>query len=277
MSDLIIKAGAPGKDGLVAAVSKESAGWKYVGFEVYQLQAGATLNRSAEGNEICLVLLAGKADVTVDGQLFAGIGGRMSVFEDVPPYAVYVPAGAHYEVTALTELELAACLAPGTGKYAPRLITPSDSVAEDRGYGSMTRRVVNILPERSEAESLLVVEVRTNGGNWSSYPPHRHDRENLPAESYLEETYYHRVNPAHGFVVQRVYNDDRSLDETMAVPDRSIVLVPEGYHPVSAPPGYDSYYLNVMAGPVRTWVFHNDPEHEWLFKAPQQQQDEQGK
>jgi 5-deoxy-glucuronate isomerase len=280
MSDLIIKAGAPDKDGLVAAVSKESAGWKYVGFEVYQLQAGDTLNRSAEENEICLVLLAGKADVRVDGQLFAGIGGRMSVFEDVPPYAVYVPAGARYEVTALTELELAACLAPGTGQYAPRLITPSDAVSEDRGYGSMSRRVVNILPEGSEAESLLVVEVRTNGGNWSSYPPHRHDRENLPAESYLEETYYHRVNPAHGFVVQRVYNDDRSLDETMAVSDRSIVLVPEGYHPVSAPPGYDSYYLNVMAGPVRTWVFHNDPEHEWLFKAGQGQpagQEEQGK
>ncbi|WP_054943314.1 5-deoxy-glucuronate isomerase [Paenibacillus ihuae] len=269
MSDLIIKAGAPGKDGLVAAVSKENAGWKYVGFEVYQLQAGDVLKRSAEGNEICLVLLAGKADVKVDGQLFAGIGGRMSVFEDMPPYAVYVPAGAHYEVTALSELELAACLAPGTGKYAPRLIAPSDAVAEDRGYGSMSRRVVNILPESSEAESLLVVEVRTGGGNWSSYPPHKHDRDNLPAESYLEETYYHRVNPSHGFVVQRVYNDDRSLDETMAVPDRSIVLVPEGYHPVSAPPGYDSYYLNVMAGPVRTWVFHNDPEHEWLFKAGQ--------
>lgn len=275
MSELIIKAGAPGKDGLVAAVSKESAGWKYVGFEVYQLQAGDVLKRSAEGNEICLVLLAGKADVKVDGQLFAGIGGRMSVFEDMPPYAVYVPAGAHYEVTALSELELAACLAPGTGKYAPRLIAPSDAVAEDRGYGSMSRRVVNILPESSAAESLLVVEVRTGGGNWSSYPPHKHDRDNLPAESYLEETYYHRVNPSHGFVVQRVYNDDRSLDETMAVPDRSIVLVPEGYHPVSAPPGYDSYYLNVMAGPVRTWVFHNDPEHEWLFKPGQQQQDKQ--
>ncbi|MEK4463790.1 5-deoxy-glucuronate isomerase [Paenibacillus sp. FSL H8-0315] len=273
MSNLIIKAGAPGKDGLVAAVSKESARWEYVGFEVYQLQVGDTLSRSAEGNEICLVLLAGKADVRAGAQLFAGIGERMSVFEDLPPYAVYIPAGGHYEVTALTELELAVCLAPGTGKYAPRLIAPCDTVAEARGSGSMSRRVVNILPEQSEAESLLVVEVRTGGGNWSSYPPHKHDCDNLPAESYLEETYYHRVNPAHGFVVQRVYNDDRSLDETMAVSDRSIVLVPEGYHPVSAPPGYDSYYLNVMAGPVRTWVFHNDPEHEWLFEMQQHQKD----
>ncbi|QSF45336.1 5-deoxy-glucuronate isomerase [Paenibacillus tianjinensis] len=275
MPDLIVKAGAPGKDGLVAAVSKESAGWKYVGFEVYQLQAGELLTRSAEGNEVCLVLLSGKADVKVDGEVFADIGERMSVFEDMPPYAVYVPAGGQYEVTALTELELGVCLAPATGKYPPRLITPSDAVSEDRGSGSMSRRVVNILPEQSEAESLLVVEVRTSGGNWSSYPPHKHDQDNLPAESYLEETYYHRVNPAHGFVVQRVYSDDRSLDETMAVTDRCIVLVPEGYHPVSAPPGYDSYYLNVMAGPVRTWVFHNDPEHEWLFGAQQQRPDKQ--
>lgn len=261
MSKLLVKAGAPDQDGRVAAVSPESAGWKYVGFEVYQLQAGATLTRDSEKNEVCLVLLAGKADIQVDGELFADIGGRMSVFEDMAPYAVYVPAGAHYQVTALTGLELGVCLAPGSGKYPARLITPADAAIEDRGYGSMSRKVVNILPEQSEAESLLVVEVRTGGGNWSSYPPHKHDRDNLPAESYLEETYYHRVNPAHGFVVQRVYNDDRSLDETMAVPDRSIVLVPEGYHPVSAPPGYDSYYLNVMAGPVRTWVFHNDPDH----------------
>lgn len=275
MRHLIIKAGVPGKEGLVAAVSKESAGWKYVGFEVYQLQAGELLSRSADGNEVCLVLLAGKADVKVDDILYAGIGERRSVFEDLPPYAVYIPAGAQYEVTALTELELAACLAPAAGKYAPRLITPPDMSVEDRGSGSMSRRVVNILPEQSEAESLLVVEVRTGGGNWSSYPPHKHDRDNLPAESYLEETYYHRVHPSHGFVVQRVYNDDRSLDETMAVQDRSIVLVPEGYHPVSAPPGYDSYYLNVMAGPVRTWVFHNDPDHEWLFRTGQDRQDEQ--
>ncbi|MBY0009554.1 5-deoxy-glucuronate isomerase [Paenibacillus typhae] len=266
MSDYLIRAGAPGKDGLVTAVSKESAGWKYVGFEVYQLQAGDTLSRSTEDNEVCLVLLSGKADVKAGDQLYAGIGERMSVFENLPPYAVYVPAGGQYEITALTELELAVCLAPGTGKYPPRLIAPSDTGTEARGYGSMSRRVVNILPERSVAESLLVVEVRTDGGNWSSYPPHKHDQDNLPAESYLEETYYHRVNPAHGFVVQRVYNDDRSLDETIAVPDRSVVLVPEGYHPVSAPPGYDSYYLNVMAGPVRTWVFHNDPDHEWLFR-----------
>ncbi len=109
----------------------------------------------------------------------------------------------------------------------------------------------------AQAESLLVVEVITPGGHWSSYPPHKHDRDALPEESYLEETYYHRLSPPQGFALQRVYTDDRSLDETMAVADGDVVL---------APRGYELYYLNTMAGPKRTWRFHNDPAHEWLMK-----------
>jgi 5-deoxy-glucuronate isomerase len=124
--------------------------------------------------------------------------------------------------------------------------------------------VRNILPETAEAENLLVVEVITPSGHWSSYPPHKHDRDALPEESQLEETYYHRLNPPQGYAVQRVYTDDRSLDATMAVSDGDVVLVPRGYHPVGAAHGYDLYYLNVMAGPKRVWRFHNDPDHAWL-------------
>ncbi|MCZ6861860.1 MAG: 5-deoxy-glucuronate isomerase, partial [Alphaproteobacteria bacterium] len=115
------------------------------------------------------------------------------------------------------------------------------------------------------AESLLVVEVITPQGNWSSYPPHKHDTDALPEESLLEETYYHRLNPAQGFAFQRVYTDDRSLDETICVQDGDLVMVPRGYHPVGAPYGYELYYLNVMAGPTRKWVFQNDPQHEWMI------------
>lgn len=125
----------------------------------------------------------------------------------------------------------------------------------------------DILPETEPADSLLVVEVFTPAGNWSSYPPHKHDVDNLPHESLLEETYYHRINPAQGFAFQRVYTDDRSLDETMAVENGCCVLVPKGYHPVGAAHGYSLYYLNVMAGPKRAWQFHNDPDHEWLMNA----------
>lgn len=267
MSGLLVKPSAPNEDGRILSVTPESAGWKYVGFEVYQLKSGSKLSRFTEGNEVCLVLLSGKADVLAGDEVFENIGKRMSVFEGVPPYAVYVPAGKGYEVKALTDVELAVCIAPApaSGEGSTRLIIPSELQIEDRGFGSMSRKVINILPEQEEAESLLVVEVYTCGGNWSSYPPHKHDRDNLPHESYLEETYYHRIDPAQGFVVQRIYNDDKSLDETLAVTDCSVVLVPEGYHPVSVPPGYNSYYLNVMAGPKRTWVFHNDPDHERLF------------
>ncbi len=136
-----------------------------------------------------------------------------------------------------------------------------------RGKGSNTRYVTNILPETDPAESLLVVEVITPAGNTSSYPPHKHDQDDLPRESYLEETYYHRLNPRQGFAFQRVYTDDRSLDEAMAVEDGDVVLVPKGYHPTATCHGYDLYYLNVMAGPVRTWKFHNAREHEWLLSA----------
>jgi 5-deoxy-glucuronate isomerase len=116
-----------------------------------------------------------------------------------------------------------------------------------------------------EADSLLVCEVRTPGGHWSSYPPHKHDRDALPGESFLEETYYHRISPPQGFALQRVYTGDGSLDETLVVRDGDTVLVPRGYHTVSAPPGYDLYYLNVMAGPVREWAVANDPDHEWTL------------
>ena len=191
----------------------------------------------------------------------------MSPFEG-RPWSVYVPEGSDWSVTAETDLELAVCSAPGLGGgLAARVIAPEQLGQEVRGKGANTRYVTNILPENEPADSLLVVEVITPGGNTSSYPPHKHDRDDLPRESYLEETYYHRLNPPQGFAFQRVYTDDRSLDETMTVEDGDVTLVPRGYHPCAACHGYDLYYLNVMAGPRRTWKFHNAKEHEWLLRA----------
>ena len=162
------------------------------------------------------------------------------------------------------------CFAPAATGADPRRLRGASIEPELRGSGPSERVVHPILMGKAEneAESLLVTEVLTPAGNWSSYPPHKHDRDALPDESYLEETYYHRIDPPQGFVVQRVYTDDRSLDQTLAVSDGQVVLVPRGYHPVGAPAGYRSYYLNVMAGPHRTWVFHNDPAHEWILSTP---------
>lgn len=264
MQSLLMK---PSRErGLVHKVTPESAGWTYVGFEVHELTPGDTLAVETGEMEVCLVLVGGTAEVSAGGRDFGVVGGRSNPFEGAP-WSVYVPARSSYEVMAQTPLELAVCASPATGKLPPRLIPPDEVGLETRGEGSNTRHVRNILPDSSpHAESLLVVEVITPSGNWSSYPPHKHDRDALPDESYLEETYYHRFDPPQGYGVQRVYTDDRSLDETMTIRDRDVVLVPKGYHPVGTAHGYDLYYLNVMAGPKKVWKFHNDPDHEWLVK-----------
>lgn len=261
---LLVRPNAPDAKGVVTDITPESAGWTYVGFRVVTLSAGQSYRGAEPGRETCLVVLSGVVTVEAAGETHAGLGGRDSVF-DGPATSVYLPAGVRYVVTAGRAAEVAICTAPGTGAGAVRVIR-SDAV-EVRGQGTNTRHVRNILSDADDvAESLLVVEVITPGGNWSSYPPHKHDRDAVPDETLLEETYYHRLSPPQGFAFQRVYTDARDIDETMAVQDGDVVMVPRGYHPVGAPHGYDLYYLNVMAGPVRKWVFHNDPAHDWIVR-----------
>ncbi|RFC66815.1 MULTISPECIES: 5-deoxy-glucuronate isomerase [Mesorhizobium] len=265
MSKLKVKSGKGA--GRVTHITPKNAGWSYVGFDLYRLKPGETAKGDTGTSETCLVFVTGKGNATANGESLGVLGERMSPF-DGKPWSVYVPQDGSWSVTAETGLELAVCTAPGLGGGLPvRVIAPADLGQEVRGKGTNTRYVTNILPETQPADSLLVVEVITPGGHTSSYPPHKHDQDNLPAESYLEETYYHRLNPPQGFAFQRVYTDDRSLDETMAIEDGDVVLVPKGYHPCAACHGYDLYYLNVMAGPKRTWKFHNAAEHEWLMKA----------
>ena len=256
-----------GRNGLVQHVTPENAGWAYVGFDVHRLADGETASGPGDDREVCLVFFSGKGTVTAGGEELGEIGRRASPFEG-KPHSVYLPAGCDWRVEAAGDCELAVCSAPGKrGSHPVRVIAPEDISRDVRGKGSNTRYVTQILPETQPADSLLVVEVFTPAGNTSSYPPHKHDQNDLPRETYLEETYYHRLNPSQGFGFQRVYTDDRSLDEAMAVEDRDVVLVPKGYHPTATCHGYDLYYLNVMAGPVRSWKFHNAKEHEWLLRV----------
>ena len=257
--------------GRIVHVTPESAGWTYVGHDHYRLAPGQTASGGSADRETCLVFIQGKGSADAGGDL-GELGGRMSPF-DGKPWSVYIPAGTDWSVTATTDLELSVCTAPAIENKLPvRVIAPDELSVITRGKGSNVRHVTNILSETDPADSLLVVEVITPAGNTSSYPSHRHDEDDLPRQSLLEETYYHRLNPPQGFAFQRVYTDrredgTRELDVAMAVEDGDVTLVPKGYHPCATCHGYDLYYLNVMAGPVRTWKFHNAPEHEWLLKG----------
>ena len=248
-----------------SARGPQSPDWAYVGFGLYRLAPGETVTDATEDREVILVLVEGKAKLACSTVDFGEMGDRMDVFEKSPPHCAYVPNGETWSAEATTHCTLAVCSAPGKGNHAPRRLGPDGIELTQRGKGQNTRFINNIaMEDRDVADSLLVTEVFTPGGNWSSYPSHRHDEDDYPNITYLEETYYHRLNPAQGFGVQRVYTEDGALDETMAVKDGSVVLVPRGHHPCGAVYGYEMYYLNVMAGPLRKWRFQNDPDHDWI-------------
>lgn len=252
--------------GKVHDITPASAGWSYVGFELFRLSPGENVEQPTGDNEVILVLVEGKADITGGGLILKAFGNRLNVFEQLPPSAIYLPNDMVWSVTAVTDCTLAVCAAPGKGNYAPCEINGIEKV--ERGSGTNLRHIYPIaMEERDIADSLLVTEVFTPAGHWSSYPPHRHDEDNFPEMTYLEETYYHRLNPAQGFGIQRVFTEDGALDETMAVHDGDVVLVPKGHHPCAAPYGYEMYYLNVMAGPLRKWRFQNHPDHDWIVQS----------
>jgi len=256
-----------GVRGKVHDITPASAGWGYVGFGLYRLAAGDRVAEATGDREVILVMVEGKAQVTAAGMDWGVLGDRMDVFERTPPHCLYVPDGSDWAAVAVTECSLAVCTAPGLGGHAAQRVGPEGITLTPRGTGANTRFINNIAMEgRDVAGSLLVTEVFTPAGNWSSYPSHRHDEDDFPRMTYLEESYYHRLNPGQGFGVQRVYTEDGSLDLTMAVKSHDVVLVPRGHHPCAAPYGYDMYYLNVMAGPRRAWRFQNDPDHDWIYR-----------
>ncbi|MEM6889038.1 MAG: 5-deoxy-glucuronate isomerase [Pseudomonadota bacterium] len=263
MSRLLFK--PVGTRGKLHDITPQSAGWGYVGFALYKLAPGETAAEVTGEREAILVLVEGRAELVADGRDFSELGERLSVFERTPPHCLYVPGGSAWSARATTDCVIGVCTAPSTATYPAARLGPEGIKLTPRGTGQNTRYINNIaMEDRDVASSLLVTEVFTPAGNWSSYPSHRHDEDDYPRMTYLEETYYHRLNPAQGFGVQRVYTDDGSLDETITVKDGDVVSVPRGHHPCGAPYGYDMYYLNVMAGPLRKWRYENDPDHSWI-------------
>ncbi len=239
-------------------VTPESAGWRYLSFRVERL-AGAE-ERDTGPVETAIVLLEGACTVEADGSRFE-LGPRAGVFEQLP-WTLYLPRDTEYRIDG--EAELAIASARCSVRREPVLQLPSEVDVEVRGAGNATRQISNMIQPGFPAERLLVVEVLTPAGNWSSYPPHKHDEERLPGEARLEEVYYYRAPAPEAFGLQRLYSPEYGVDESWAVRDRDLLQVPYGYHPFSAAPGYDFYYLNALAGDVHTMAASDDPALAWI-------------
>ncbi|MBL8175366.1 MAG: 5-deoxy-glucuronate isomerase [Bryobacterales bacterium] len=246
-----------------AGAQTEINSFQYLSFLNAKLQPGQSTDGNTGNRELGLVILGGKCSVSSSEGEWNSIGRRPNVFSGMP-YALYLPTGASYRVTAETACDLAFCFCLAEEKHPARLITPADIEVEIRGAANATRQINKIIRPEFAAHRLLVVEVYTPSGNWSSYPPHKHDVHNPPGEVDLEEIYYYRVDRPEGYAIQKVYTADRKLDETISVRDGEMVLVPEGYHPVVAAHGYNVYYLNALAGSARSMAASDDPDYQWV-------------
>jgi 5-deoxy-glucuronate isomerase len=242
--------------------SRQQAGWEWMSFFVRRLQPGDVFRTITEAQEAAFVLLSGTCLVDW-GHGAQHIGKRRNVFDGFP-FTVYMPAQNIVSFTAETECEIAECRAPSTAKLAPRLITPSDIASNLRGGGNASRQIVDIMTPAFPADKLMVIEVYTPGGNWSSYPPHKHDVHNPPAEVDLDEIYYYRIREAEGFALQHLYSGEKTGEITVKARNGDAVLVHDGYHPVVAGPGYDVYYLNCLAGSARALSVTEDAQHTWI-------------
>jgi len=251
-------------DGVSIHVDRTSAGWEFIGLTVHALKPGAPLSVESAGSEYAIVLLNGTCTVVHEGQRVT-LGPRGNLFDD-PPWTYYLPVGATCSIEAGSVSEIAICRSKATTVHPARLIQPSDVAIEIRGAGNATREIRHIIKPEFPADKLLVVEVITPSGNWSSYPPHKHDIHDMPREADLEEIYYYRIDSPDGFGLQRLYTADGSVDEAYVIHDGDLLLVPFGYHAFAMAQGYTGYYLNVLAGdePVRTMQPSDDPKHAWV-------------
>ena len=270
-SDLLIHG-----DGDPLVITPESAGWTYCGLRVVQLSPGESRTVVTGNEELAVLPLAGSATVEADGARFE-LEGRASVFARVSDWA-YAPIDCELRLSSAGGAELALASARAERRFDPRYVPAADVPVELRGAGQATRQVTNFLAPGAYdgADRLIAVEVLTPDGNWSSYPPHKHD--DTPGSlANNEEIYYFRVGKlgsletsAEGLAFHHTYTADRSIDETVIVRDGDAFLVPRGYHgPCVAAPGYPLYYLNVMAGPnpERTMAIVDDPPYAWIRSA----------
>lgn len=267
--NVLVRSQDTGNAGIFARIRPEDVGWEYLNMAALRLHSGETYKGNVGEHEHVSVVLGGRCSIRTSAGDFLNIGRRPDVFSGMP-WALYLPRNTDYEIEALSDtLEIASCWVPTDQDHPAQLVTPADSAIEIRGGGNATRQINSILPPGSNCHRLVCVEVYTPSGNWSSYPPHKHDvhqedGQGTLTQADLEEIYFYKIDKPEGYAYQRVYNDDRSLDELVMAQNNDTVLVPEGYHPVVSAHGYTTYYLNFLAGSAQSLASADDPTYAWI-------------
>lgn len=245
--------------GTLLEISPEIVGWRHISSSVVALAAGETFEADTGPNEVAIVPLEGRAEFAFNGRKVTVL--RRDVFTE-KPHVVYLPPGTAYAIRADSVFEFASGGLPAEGRYPARLFTPDELSSARRGGANVSRGVTGTLDLSLPAERLIVYEIVTPSGNWSSWPPHRHDGTN--GTTYHEETYYFRLQPGDGFAMQRIYAPDRDLDLTFTARHGDLILVHEGYHTVATAPGTNAYYLNFLGGDGRPVTQYIDPAYAWV-------------
>ncbi|HSV86502.1 MAG TPA: 5-deoxy-glucuronate isomerase [Levilinea sp.] len=279
--NLVMHPGNSDDPDVVVEVSPEAAGWDTINFQVRRLASCKSWRFQTGEHELALVVLSGTLDVDSDKGRFNNIGNRENVFSGLP-YALYLPRRTSFTVSGLTGCEFAVAWSLTNSDYPAQLISPADITVEMRGGDNATRHINNIIPPGFACGRLVVVEVYTPGGNWSSYPPHKHDihkstEDGRVLEADLDEVYFYKIDRPEGYAIQYIYTDPESplhragypIDVTVLARNNDAVLIPEGYHPVSSPPGYTTYYLNILAGSKQALTATDDPRYAWVKQSYQ--------
>jgi 5-deoxy-glucuronate isomerase len=259
--------------GTYQRIKSREAGWEYLNFLAHSMPWKEKWQFHTDSHEMLIVLLGGNFSLRSRLGNWKTTHGRRNVFSGLP-HAVYLPPGVEFEITAESEMVDFACgWCPAEQQHPARLITPEDVVnmkIEYRGGDNASRQINRILPPGAAAQRLVSVEVYTPSGNWSSFPPHKHDTRKVDAsgkvtEADLDEIYFYKTEKPEGFAFQKIYTDDRSLNEIAEARNNDVVLVPRGYHPVVAGHGYNVYYLNFLAGSDQSLANTDDPDHKWIY------------
>lgn len=253
------------KNGKEEVITRDNSAMSMMAVDMVNLNAGESVSWDEKGWEYGIIVLGGTCDIFGGGFDFKNVGKRKDVF-DGPAACVYVPCCTKFSIKAVTNVKAAVCKADGAPGFKPEYVKPEDVIIKDLGKEGWCRQAHFILDERVKANRIYIGEAFVKGGMWASYPPHKHDVDNMPTEGLLEEIYYYEFKKPQGFGIQKVYAADGSFDETYTVKNADLVEIPKGYHPFHTAPGYDNYYLWIMAGKNRGFFMTTDPDHLWLTK-----------